>query len=78
MIDELDEFTVEIFKMTGFAFMAPFGRLFFEPMAVFKECGTILFFIYVTVAFSLLILGLMLIAKAYVILELGERKKEHE
>lgn len=75
MITKLDEYRVEIFKIAGFAMTAPFGRLFFEPIAVFNECGIILFVFYIFIATVLSIAGIILILKGYDILEYQERKR---
>ena len=74
MINESDKYRAEMFKISGFSCIVPFGRIFFEPIAFFKECGSIPFFCYVIVAFGLAVLGLVFVLKGYDILSLEEKK----
>ena len=74
MLAELDKYRVEIFKIAGFACMAPLGRIFFEPLALLKECGLILFLGYMVTALALTMLGLIFISKGYDILDAEKRK----
>ena len=53
----------EIFKIAGFSVMAPFGRIFLQPLEMFKEYGPLSLFLYVIIAFGLFIFGLLLIIK---------------
>ena len=48
--------------------MSPLGRVFFEPLAVYKECGPVLFCAFLVIAVGLGTIGLMLILKGYDIL----------
>ena len=74
MINELNKYRVDIFKIAGFAVMVPFGRLFIEPTVIFNEVGLIGFPIYVMISFGLFMLGLMFICKGYDIIEEYDRE----
>ena len=75
MIDELDKYRVEIFKIAGFAMMTPLGRIFVQPTVVFNEFKPVWFFIYLLISFGLGTIGFMLILKGSDILY-GERKNK--
>ena len=57
------EYRSEVFKVDGFSLMVPFGRVFLQPLEMFKEYGLIFFIGYVIISFGLMFLGLLLIIK---------------
>ncbi len=75
MITDLDKYRIEIFKITGFAIMTPFGRLFLDPVSILKEFGLLGSFLYCIICVSLTIGGVILILKGYDIIDTKERKK---
>lgn len=75
MINELQKFRIEIFKVSGFAFLTPIGRIFVQSTVVFNEFQPIGFLTYLFICLMLGTLGLNLILKAYDIVELEERKR---
>ena len=74
MTTEPQKYRAYTFNIAGFALISPSGRIFFEPVALFKECGPILFFVYIIISLGLALLGLILLLKGYDILDLEERK----
>lgn len=73
-MDEFDKYRVEIFKIAGFAFFAPLGRVFIEPMIVFKEFGLIGTCVFFLVSIGLGTIGFILILKGCAILDVYRRK----
>ncbi len=69
MLNEIDKFRVQIFQVSGFAFMVPFGRFFLEPWTLVKELNAITLIIYFLFTLSLEFCGILLILKSYDILE---------
>ena len=73
MISKQSEYKAEVLKISGFAMLAPFGRLFFEPAVLLKECG-VCFFVYVIISTAIGILGLTFILRGNDLLnENGEK-----
>ncbi len=75
MITDLDKYRVEIFKLVGLGMMAPFGRLFLEPITIFKGFGLLGSFFYCIMCVSLAIVGVILILKGYDIIDTKERQE---
>ena len=72
---ELEKYRADIFKIAGFAVMTPLGRIFVEPVAVFREFGIIGSITYSIFSILLSLLGLIFFAKGYDILNFEIRKK---
>ncbi len=73
MISKEIEYKAEVLKIAGFALLSPWGRLFFEPIALLKECG-VYFLVYLIISFVLAILGLKFIVRGSKLLNLNRRK----
>ncbi len=69
MIDELNKYRVEILKIIGFAMLSPFGRLFLQPLEIFKEYGLILTMCYAIMSIATGLLGFVIIIRGYEIIE---------
>ncbi len=75
MLDEIDKFRVQIFQISGFALMMPFGRFFLEPWILLKELNAITLLLYFLFTLSLEFCGILLILKSYDILENKRKSK---
>ncbi len=69
MIKEVDKYGAEIFKIAGFAFMSPFGRIIVQPSVVFNELGLIVFIFYMIFSLFLFFIGLLVLIKGHGILD---------
>ena len=69
MIKEIDRYGSEIFKIAGFAFMSPFGRIIVQPSVVFNELGLVAFIFYMIFSLFLFFVGLIVLIKGYDILD---------
>ena len=65
MITEEQKYRSEIFKISGFATMSPFGRLFLQPIEIFTTYGTMASVCYIIISVGLFLIGLLLILKGY-------------
>ncbi len=74
MIPKDEEYRAEIFKIAGFAMMAPIGKFFLEPWVIFKEVNNGIFFIFLVVSLLLAYIGLVFVMKGYDILLIHRRK----
>ncbi len=74
MIPKDEEYRTEIFKIAGFAMMAPIGKFFLEPWVTFKEVNNGIFFIFLIVSLFLAYIGLVFVMKGYDILLIHRRK----
>lgn len=74
VIPKDEEYRSEIFKIAGFAMMAPIGKFFLEPWVIFKEINIIKFVIFLAVSSFLAYAGLIFIMKGYDILLANRRK----
>ena len=70
LIREVDKYGAEIFKIVGFAFMSPFGRIIVQPSVVFNELSRVAFIFYIIFSLFLFFVGLMVLIKGYEILGL--------
>ena len=73
MILERQKYSAYTFNIAGFALMTPMGRLFLQPLEIFKEYGITMFISYGIICFGLFLFGMFLILKGFEILDLGER-----
>ncbi len=70
-----DEYRVDILKVTGFAFMAPFGKIVLSIFDFQFDDFNIKFFICLAVSFLLLYIGIIIIVRGYEIMEYKEKKQ---
>ncbi len=69
VIKEVDKYGSEIFKIAGFAFMSPFGRIIVQPSIVFNELGFNGFIFYIIFSLFLFFIGIISLIKGYNILD---------
>ncbi len=74
MLDEIDKFRVQIFQISGFALMTPFGKIFLEPWTLFRELGIYGVASYFILTLILELFGISLILKSYDILEKNRKR----
>lgn len=65
MVKEENKFVAEIYKISGFALMAPFGRYFLIFSSLKSSDITVLFFIHLIVSVILFCIGVVMIEWAY-------------
>ena len=68
MLPEKEKYRAYTFNISGFALMAPFGKIVLEPTLTFKEFGPYGLIFYGTFCVFLFLFGLVLITKGYDIL----------
>ena len=69
MIKEIDRYSAEIFKISGFALMSPLGRVVIQPSVVFTEFGLKGFIFYSIFSLFLFFIGIIILIKGYDILD---------
>ena len=72
MVLERQKYSAYTFNVAGFALMSPMGRLFLQPLEVYKEYGIIMLIIYSIICFGLFLFGMILILKGFEILDIVE------
>ncbi|MBI3589843.1 MAG: hypothetical protein HY094_00495 [Candidatus Melainabacteria bacterium] len=70
MILERQKYSAYTFNVAGFALMTPVGRLFLQPLEIFKEYGLIMFMSYGIICLGLFLCGVFFILKGFEILDL--------
>ncbi len=73
MNNKYTEYNAEVFKIAGFAFIAPLGRFFLEPIALIEECR-IYIVLYVIISIVLAFAGIVFIIRGSYLLDKGENK----
>ena len=68
MLNEIDKFRIQVFQISGFALMMPFGKIFLEPWTLFKELNTTGLVLYFIITSILELIGICLILKSHDIL----------
>lgn len=69
MITNEQKYSVDIYKIMGIAFMAPFGRAVTDPYLL-RDFDLMLVIAYITYTFILLIFGIALLLQGYVTLRI--------
>jgi hypothetical protein len=68
-MDKHIEYRSEVLKISGFAMLAPAGRIFYESIALVKECGVGAFILYVLLAIITAKIGMWCIIRGYKVLK---------
>ena len=74
MLNEIDKFRIQVFQISGFALMMPFGKFFLEPWVIFTELSIIEVISYFLIALFLNLFGIILILRAFDIVGKGVKK----
>ncbi len=74
MIHEELKFRAEIFKIAGFALMTPLGKVYLDFIPMLKTWGFLPFIIYVMISAALAITGIIIILRAWDLLEMSKNK----
>ena len=69
MISKSQEYKAEALRIAGFAMLSPFGRLFLQPVEIFRDYNLCLAICYIISTCAFGFLGLVFITRGYEIIE---------